>query len=145
MRYLTTCKITGTAKVRIGNPEQLADFEALKDLLLSKVAATETSLTVQNQLLNTKQGRKTIDQYADALKDLADRFAAATIKETTRPSEQLKTATTTLANKMALDAFKNGCHEESRLLVLATKPTTLEEAVESKKTGIFFHFSSCTS
>lgn len=128
IKFLTSCKIIGEAKVRLGHTVPTT-FVDLKNQLLSKVLARETSEQIQEEIARSRQGYGTLAEFATKLEDLADRLASAMIRETNITEGGQQETVRETCRKVALGQFKKTCHEEVKVVVAAARPQTLDEAL----------------
>ena len=127
IKFVTTIKIKGVAKARLGDSE-ISDIETLKREIFNKVLAGETSDAVRILLNGARQGRKSLVDYKQHLEDLAIRLAAAHIRENETPTEMEKFVLDA-AKKDALIQFKQGIHDELKILVQTAQPSSLDDAL----------------
>lgn len=125
INFVLAAKILKEAKTRLGTTK-VESFEQLKTACLSKILAAETAEEVTRKIRDSFQGRRSVQDYASHLQQLAARLAATMSKATPTLDEA-----TTIHNceQLALSQFKIGCKEELRLVVAAARPTTLDDAV----------------
>lgn len=128
IKFITCTKIKGESKVRFGD-DTPTTFEGLKLICHEKILATESSETIREKLNYAKQGRRSLVDYANYIEDLASRLAAARIREQQTPkNEQDIVKRTCKADGLA--QFKKGVHDEVKLVVMASRPKSVAEALE---------------
>ena len=81
VNFIVKTKIKGTAQTRLGSREGLDSFSLLRTACESKVMAQETSEALRAKINQARQGRHSLDKYAEYLSDLAESLAAAKIRE----------------------------------------------------------------
>lgn len=125
VKFIIKSKIKGEAKTRLGQCSTTS-FAELKTQILAKVLANETSEEISRKIYMATQGKKSLVDYARQLEDLSTRLASASLKET----PTLNVATTKLnCAKLTLAQFKQGCHNEYKVILAAGRPQTLDDAV----------------
>lgn len=131
LKFLANAKILGEAKTRLGqvSETETATFPAFSTALLKRACAAESAETLQVKLLSCRQGRKSLSVYTQTLKELAKRLTATMVrgKTYTKAEEAAVTATVQI---LTLNQFKEGVHDEVKLLVKAADPRTLEDALK---------------
>lgn len=77
-----------------------------------------------------KQGRKSLDELTKALSDLSSRLENATLREIGNYTEDQEVGAKKAIEIQVFNQFKDGIHEELKPLVLASRTTTMEEALQ---------------
>ena len=125
VKFLVKTKIEGEPETFIKGLE-IVTFEQLRNACTQKILALETVDELTRRITTTRQGRRTLAEYASQLNELAQRLAAATIKE---DASMDKSTTTANCKRQALTQFKVGCHEEVKQVLAARMPTTMADAL----------------
>lgn len=126
VKFLIAAKIKGDARTRL--PSDITTFEELKAACETHVTALESTEQLQQMLTACRQGRLDLTSYAAKLKDIATRLATSMMRS--QPTSA-KSGIKLSCDQLALNQFKNGCHEEVKLIVLASSPTTLDDALKT--------------
>jgi hypothetical protein len=128
MNFVVKTKIQGHAKTKLGS--RVAEtFNSLKLLVQESCGTTETHESLKLKLSNFKQGQKSIEEFAEAVNGITEQLAALEIKRQ-RASGAAEAAIRSMASKEALSTFKRGLRSNIKLVVEASKPADVQEALQ---------------
>lgn len=126
--FLIKAKIKSKARTRLGETDATT-MSKLTNVLMQRVAASETYQQLQYSINGARQGRRSLENFAGHLDDLANRMALAKIREENVQDENIVAGIRQMAKAMATSQFMNYCHEEVKLVVKVARPKTLDEAL----------------
>ena len=125
LKFLVDVKVTKKAKTRLGS-DQYISYDTFEAACLQKVPPTETSEELRYKIATCRQGHKRVTDFASELENLAERLTEATFRScNTADKETIKT----MSNAWALDSFKANVREDLRPVVVAARPTSLQDAL----------------
>lgn len=123
INFILKAKINDRVRNRIGKIEET--FTALKNSLVENFKNARTTISVQTELFNKKQGNKSVKQYVTQIEDLLASLNGMQINE---QGEQSAAVIEKLNNQTALHAFTNGLNEPLKTTICAARPKLLAEA-----------------
>jgi hypothetical protein len=98
--------------------------------LINKCGSTETTESLATKIKEAKQGGKTVENFAAELENVAEKMAAIEITAHNAVNQETKNNIRNMCFGQALVAFKNGIHKSLKSTVLASRPATLQDAVQ---------------
>lgn len=130
VRFLVKYKVCGQAYTRLGEADDITTLAELQRRCMTNVAVNESSEKLFRELILARQNRKSLVEFAGYLEKLAKRFAECQIREIGHTTADAQRVTRTNARKLALFQFKEGCHDEVKLILKANDPGSLEDALK---------------
>lgn len=124
IKYIKACKIEGQAAIKTGDFSGVT-FNDLEDIVRRRVLTTELSGQLQQRIMSSFQGKHSLQEYVEFLKDLGTRYA----RSLAGTPEELE-GTRKIVEKMVLNQFIMGCHYVVKPVVVAARPNTIEEALQ---------------
>jgi predicted RNase H-like nuclease (RuvC/YqgF family) len=129
IKFVVESKIIGVARTKIGCVADVNTIAALTTLLNEKCGQTETQASLLKKLNDCKQGTDSVDSFAEQISNLTDRLTALEVKRKNLSSEQ-EELVREVYEVQALSAFKRGLNTECQQAVCASRPDTLQEAIQ---------------
>ena len=136
IKFLVDVKILGNAKRRLGD-FYYEDFSSFEAACLTKIPYCETATYLRQKLTTSRQGSRSINEFADDLQDLAERLLETTMREcSTFDRDTVKN----VYYATALNVFKRNMRPDIRIFLAIAKPTSIEEALTIvKESGLEKH------
>jgi hypothetical protein len=126
--FVIKTKIQGRPKTKIGN-KTAETFAQLRQLVINDCGASETYESIKTKLTAKTQGYDTLEQFAETINGLTEQLAACVIKKQNAVGEA-QTAIREMSKIEGLTSFKKGLKNELKVVVEASRPTTIEEALQ---------------
>lgn len=126
IEFAIKTKVTETARSKLSAvafPNTLISFQ---NTFRQIFVTTRNALIIQKDIQKEYQGGRTVSEYSDKLQKLVVEINNVHIKE---QGEAHKEVILKLNDQLALNSFKVGINEHLKPTVLASRPKTLEEAV----------------
>jgi Zinc knuckle len=98
-------------------------------LVQGKCGATESIESLTQKLKIIKQGGKTAEEFAAEVQSLTDRMASIEITRSQAATPEARRAVQSVFKQQGLTAFQNGVNPALKPTIIASRPTTVEEAL----------------
>lgn len=131
LNFILETRINDTILTKLSIYPSPATTDELNNQLLKIFKPTKTSLQLQGELSNEKQGNKKVDDFAKKIETLTSELNKIRLNGVN--SEEVKTFVRREIDETGLNAFCIGLNEPYKTVVLASKPTDLTSAIQTAK------------
>lgn len=126
IKFIIKARISDKVKNKLSSVETPITILELKTTLENSFPSNKTTLSLHTELSKIKQGNLQTKNYAEKIENITAELNKIQISEL---GEKERKTITSLNDKIALNAFKNGLNDSIKMTVLASRPKTLQEAV----------------
>jgi hypothetical protein len=135
IKFICKAKIKGLAKTKLGQFNQPDNFEELKAEIIKKCLGIESIEALTNKLSNAKQQKKTEEEFAAEVSEIAQKLTTLEIGKTQNITAEAKKAVENVYKGQALSAFQKGLNDAIKTAVIASRPANIEQALEVATTA----------
>lgn len=129
IEFVCLNRIQKQAKTRLGDLSSVTTYGELCTALFTRGLSSDTLESLTKKLSTARQGRKSLSGFVEDLEGIANKMATLEIQSQNLQDPGCQKAIKQVFETQALIAFKNGVHEELKVVVEASRPSNLADAL----------------
>lgn len=127
IEFVIKTKLAEKVRIKLNSCETPKTFANLKKLFKEIFKVNTTTLKIHTDLTKVRQAHLSITNFATKIENLTSELNSLQITE---QGEESRDIIGKLNGQIALNTFKNGLNEPTKSTIFASRPKTLQEAVQ---------------